>query len=245
MNPLLKPEPYLLPYTPVVRDCGPDNRIRPMGFVQALQEAARLHAEHLGFGIDALRQEDSYWVLVRMELQWSSRPAYNQTFSVETWPKGSDKRYALRDFRMLCEGKEIGKARSAWLRLGTDGKPKQVDGNWNHWKEALGEAWEGAPDKWAWPTEEPALEELSWIVGYSDLDINGHVNSARYWDWATDAASKAGFNPEHFSEASAQYLQELRSGWVITSQVVVTDHACYVSLMQGGKPAFLVRFKRA
>lgn len=245
MKPLLKPKPYELLYTPVVRDCGPDNRVRPIGFVQALQEAARLHAEQLGYGIDTLRQEDSYWVLIRMELRWEKRPAYNETFAVQTWPKGSDKRYALRDFNISLDGVAIGQGRSAWLLLGTDGKPKALTGNWEHWKETLGEAWEGAPEKWNWPAEEPIIEGPSWVVGYSDLDINGHVNSARYWDWVTDAAYAAGFDPESIGQAGAQYLLELRTGWEISSSVIVRKDECFVALMQEGKPAFLVRFKRA
>lgn len=234
--------PYTLSYSPGVRDCGPDNRVRPVAYAEALQEAARAHAATIGWGVEELREKGLYWVLVRLDVAWTDRPEYGSAFTVKTWPKGNDRRYALRDFVMEFNGLPIGKARSSWMLLETGGKLAAIEEDWSAWGAANGEAWEGGPEKWIWP-ETGAVAGPLWLVGYSDLDINGHVNNARYWDWATDAAYHAGANPEEFRSVSAQYLRELRAGETIRAYVIKDETGCKVSLQQEGKPAFLVWFR--
>ena len=57
-------------------------------------------------------------------------------------------------------------------------------------------------------------------MGYSDTDINGHVNNTRYADFVCDALRLEGLPRSRFlSELQIGYTAESRAGDVLTLEV--------------------------
>ncbi len=88
-----------------------------------LQGSAWHHAENLGYGYFALSEKRKMWVLTKMVLNINRLPVWDETVSVETWPKGTERLFALRDFSVKdTEKHEIIAATSFWLLLDADSR---------------------------------------------------------------------------------------------------------------------------
>ncbi len=166
-------------------------RLRPAAFMDLAQEAANLHATRLGFGYDEMIESKSAWVLSRMRVVFEDTPKWRDEVSFTTWHKGLDRLFFLRDFLMTDkEGNPKIKATTSWLVINLETRrlvrdPKLLDEGTICSDNVL----ENPADKVVMPKDvEPQLI-VEHVVGYSDLDMNGHANNARYMQWAMDAVN--------------------------------------------------------
>lgn len=152
------------------------------------QEAAWNHAEHLGVGYERLSQENRVWVLARLLVKIERHPHWAETITVQTWPRQSQSIFALRDFQMFdSAGACLISGTSSWLVLdATSRRPQRVD--------KLISAIKGLSNKRALDQEPQKLDAVAsqmpttqLTVRYSDIDVNGHVNNARYVGWLMDS----------------------------------------------------------
>ena len=81
-----------------------------------LQEAARMHSEHLGVGITWLMERGLAWAVHRIKLEVLAAARLREALTVETWASGYDRLNAYRDFEVRGEGgRPIARASSAWV----------------------------------------------------------------------------------------------------------------------------------
>ena len=174
-----------------------------------LQEAARSHAEKLGWGVELLRSQQQFWVLTRLIIEVEAYPKPGQTITVTTWPKGTDRLFALRDFEVALGNKIIARATSSWALLDLKSRrPNGLDAmNTIMFERVAIHAIEAIPDKLPAPAVDARASYHT--VTYSELDLNGHVNNTRYINWLLDTFDIA-FHKKH-SVASVQlnYLAEV------------------------------------
>jgi acyl-ACP thioesterase len=116
-------------------------------------------------------------------------PEWEETIIIRTWPKGTDKLFALRDFEVFYpDGKHIASATSSWLVV--DRTTKRVQRP----DDLLTRFNSGLPVKNALGRNagkiEPSLQDGItsdvFRVKVSDLDVNLHTNNVRYIEWVTD-----------------------------------------------------------
>lgn len=92
------------------------NKIRLDSLFNYLQQAASNSAETLGWGYNDMFKDNLAWILSRITLSMKTYKGIGETIEVDTWPKGIDGIFALRDFRLYNDNKNIiGLASSAWL----------------------------------------------------------------------------------------------------------------------------------
>jgi acyl-ACP thioesterase len=172
-----------------VYESGPDGRLSLFSMLDFLQDIAAEHAEKLRFGRDDLLRENRFWVLSRMMAKISVWPEWGETIIVRTWPRGTDKLFALRDFEIFFpDGKHVASASSSWLVVDRTTKrvqrPDDLLTRFNSEfpvKKAL--------DRNAGKIEPSSSDGLIsdvFRVKISDLDVNQHTNNVRYINWATD-----------------------------------------------------------
>ena len=53
-------------------------------------------------------------------------------------------------------------------------------------------------------------------MGYTDLDINGHMNNTRYMDWVDDLIPSAFHRDHPLKEFTVCYLNEAKEGQKLT-----------------------------
>ena len=151
------------------------------------QEAAISHAVVLGVGRDALAKTNQAWILSRFSIFFDSRPKYEETLTVRSWPRGPEKLFALRDYDIQNEAGDVFvRGRGAWLVIDVEKRrPLRIEQFMD--KLPLNDGIN------AFNTIPPGLNTLPNLASagiraaaYSDVDYFGHVNNVRYVQWILD-----------------------------------------------------------
>lgn len=193
-------------------------RMKPSAILEVMQEAAGQHSERLGLGRSALLAKNTAWVLTRVEVDMDRYPAFEETFSVETFPMPVRRCFFPRYFIFRdSNGIEIGRAATLWvlLDLGTRSMTKL---------DVVKALMPDNSDLLAPLGLPAAVTEVSGTLQtemrqprYTDLDFNGHVNNTRYLDWCCDALgidTMRGAYLKHFAvnfDAEVMPMQQIRT----------------------------------
>lgn len=179
-----------------------------------LLESAGRHAEMHGFGYQGMIREKVYWVLSRFQVRMLKYPSMNDPVIIETWPKGPDRLFFIRDYRISTpEGTTLALATTAWLVLdGNTGRPQRLDDSHRLHDFHVDDfhAIVEVPGKLP-GVEEPDRSFLH-TARYSDLDINKHVNSLKYIEWIQDCYDQEDYLTGNFKEFQINYHMETRFG---------------------------------
>jgi len=179
-----------------------------------LLESAATHASMYGFGYEDMKRDKVYWVLSRFHIIMHSYPRRNDKVLIETWHKGPNRVFFIRDYRMFSEDKHpLASATSAWLVLdGNTGRPKKMDAESIPYKYTVKDlhAIENVPDKL--PAISDPDRQIQVTARYSDLDINNHVNAIRYIEWIQDCYGEETYRSGNVREFQINYQLETRFG---------------------------------
>lgn len=165
--------------------CG---RLRPHVLFSYLLNSAWNHAKGSSYGYAELTARNLMWVLIKFQMQLKGQPKWHEQLTIETWGKGIERLYALRDFRVTARsGETLVSATSSWLILNKDtGRPQRFN------IEADGFPWQ--PQKEEMETNLEKVAEVregkhvaTFRVHFSDIDANRHVGSAKYMQWVMDS----------------------------------------------------------
>ena len=163
------------------------SRLSFVAAVNYFQESAWRNAEALGFGFSDLAAKNQYWILSRMYVEMYRYPRWGDAIQLETWPKGVESLFALRDFRIKsADGRELlGAGASAWLIIDeTTRRLQRVDQIFADMPRYPHHAVEHKLDKIALASTMTPQARI--IAGYMDVDVNQHVNNVCYLNWAVN-----------------------------------------------------------
>ena len=144
-------------------------------------------------------------------------PIQYQKFVIETWVEGAMRYFTQRDFRIADSETDetLGYGRSVWALIDlTSRQPTDIlsirDGEITSWVEK---------DK-ACPIAKPgrvkvsadAPHALTIATRYSDVDVNGHINSVRYIEHILDLFTLSHFEKYHLRRLDIAYVAESHYG---------------------------------
>jgi len=164
-------------------------RIQPVSVLDLFQDAATLQAEDMGIGRDDMLKTGVFWVIVRMKYEIVQQPRHFQKVSVRTWPHTPTSFSFLRDFHMRDEdGNLLIKASSEWVLMNLESRrfermKDHYDGPYDFVEER---SFSEKPRKIA-TFDEGNRPVCTIAPSYSDIDLNGHVNNARYLGFVVNA----------------------------------------------------------
>lgn len=193
-------------------------RLKPASFMNLAQEAAGLHAVHLGFGYDDLIVKNTAWILSRVKICFIDTPKWRDNITLTTWHKGLERLFYLRDFVITdSEGKERVKATTSWLVLNLETRRLVRDPQLMEEGTVCTEnAMETSADKVVMPNDiEPTLA-LQHTVAYSDVDMNAHTNNAMYMQWAMDAVDYETASQKPVKEVTINFNHETKAGDLVS-----------------------------
>jgi len=169
-------------------EIDPDARLTVPTLCDWLQEAAGNHATALGVATDTLMESGHAWVLSRLNLEIDRLPQWRDEVLIETWPAAENGLIAERDFLIRTPGgDQLARASSNWVIIDVERRrpvrlpPAVVELELPHRERALSVS-RSQP---ASPNE--IAESRTFSVRRSDLDLNRHVNNARFVAWALEA----------------------------------------------------------
>lgn len=223
--------------------------LKPAAFMDMAQEIAYWAAQELGFGYDDLHVHHTAWVLSRMHFHFAAPPRWRDDVTLYTWHKGADGLFYLRDFYLQDRtGGRLVTCTSSWVvideRTRRLVRPDEI-GDLLRVDTAVDDAIAERAPKVSMPRgaePEPCGEHT---VQYSDVDIIGHTNNARYVVWSMDCIDYAMASGRRVKDVYINFNKETTPGTVVALYRLLMEEdgnpVWYVEGRVDGKSAFCVK----
>lgn len=214
-------------------------KIRLSTLFTRLQEAAIAHTIELGVGRDRTLDRGLLWAVTQYRLNIVRMPAYDDPVTLLSWPGKTMHLYFPRYFRLQDpEGGVLLDAVSLWVLI--DEKTRAIVFPEDHGIE-IPETVTGneLPLPGRLRREETSSSH-SFTVPYSYVDLNGHMNNARYYDLAQDIMPQE-LRQKRLVSLMSEYIGEARLGDTLSAGYALSDHSCYVCGSME-KPLFRMKF---
>lgn len=183
-----------------------------------LLNAADFHSADRGFGMPYLNPLHKTWVLSRLAIEMSEMPLQYSRFCVETWVESAMRYFTNRNFVIVDavdDNHVYGYGRSVWAMIDTDTRQPQN----------IIDIRDGDIMKYV-DTEKPCpAEALSRVrIGndarhvctidthYSDVDVNGHINSVKYIEHVLDIFPVSHYERYFVRRIDVAYVAESHYG---------------------------------
>ncbi|MDR1357098.1 MAG: acyl-[acyl-carrier-protein] thioesterase [Tannerellaceae bacterium] len=177
-----------------------------------LLHVATVHAAERGFGYDDMQRRNVAWVLSRLAIEVSAHPGLSEDIKVCTWIEGASRLFTERCFELTSSTKgSFGYARSIWAAIDMETRrPTPLD------VEALNTYRVDRPCPIEKPGKIAPVENTvpgePYRIRYSDLDINGHLNSIRYMERLLDMFDIGMYAIRDISRFEIAYMSEGKYG---------------------------------
>lgn len=157
-----------------------------------LLNAADFHSDERHFGMTTLNPGHMTWVLSRLAIEMDEMPAQYDRFEVETWVESAMRSFTNRNFRIASaggDGRVYGYGRSVWALIDTGTRqPVNLEqlhgGGIMRYVEAGKPCPIGPLSRVKMGRDVPLVATVP--TAYSDIDVNGHVNSVKYIEHVLD-----------------------------------------------------------
>ena len=221
------------------RDCDLGGLWKPSAILTAMQETAGMHSHILGCGREMLVQKGVVWVLTRCEVQMEKEARMGSRLSIETFPMPLRRWFFPRYFVFRDEeGAQVGAAGTLWVLFDLEKRcmvaPGDVAG-------AIPDNSDLTPPLGV-PGPVPRLTggtlESARTPVYSELDVNGHVNNARYADWLCDALGLEVMREYRVKTMRLSYAAEIRPGQAMELRLTRDGLAYHLTGSHEGKTHF-------
>ena len=174
-------------------------------------QAATNHAQKRGFGFDKMSASGMAWVLSRLSIEMTEYPEHNSLITVETWVEAVANYFTRRCFRIISSNETtVGHALSIWAAIDVNTRqPVDIHSVCPELKESVetGKACPISgisripPLKYGNPAGE-------YVVRYSDIDINRHMNSIKYIEHVVNLFDLDVFRNNQIRKFDITYLAE-------------------------------------
>lgn len=169
-------------------------RMQPSAILDLCQDMATLHANELGIGGGEMMKHGVFWAVIRVKYEVVKQPEHHQIITVRTWPHSLSRFSFVRDYSLLDEsGELLVKATSEWVVM--DVETRKFASVKDYYAGSTDFSEERAFEKR--PRKIRAFDEgnrptCTIVPRFSDLDLNGHVNNARYANYVVNALKPTG-----------------------------------------------------
>ena len=203
-----------------------------------LLNCAGFHATERGFGMAELNESNYTWVLSRLAVELEDMPAQYEEFSVDTWVENVYRLFTDRNFAVINkDGKKIGYARSVWAMINLNTR-KPADLLTLHGGSIVDYVCDEPcpiekPSRIKVTTKEPVA---TITAKYSDIDINGHVNSIRYIEHILDLFPIELYKTKHIRRFEMAYVAESYYGDQLSFfQEEVSENEYHIEVKKNGE----------
>ncbi len=224
------------------RDCDMSGHWKPSSILEAMQEVASDHCDSIHLERPVLDSLGIAWVLSRCRVEIFRHPHIGEACAIETWAMPTrhlffPRAHAFRD----ADGNLIGEACGLWVLMDLNLR-KAVPNPFvlenlpiedKSVSVRIGGAIRPVGDS-------PVRQSLT--PQYTDFDLNGHVNNARYLDWCWNALGSDGLQGRRIAAFDIEYDQEVLSGeWLRTEAALAGESFSFLGFAGESKRCFAIR----
>lgn len=207
-------------YTIQPQDVDFTLRASVTSIISYMLNVAGTDAHSKGFGVDALQGHSFTWVLSRLAVDITTKPAQYEDVAIDTWVNEFNRLSSTRNFRMHANGMQVARGVSQWCMLNMESR-QVVD--MSLLKDVYERAMVDEPSPISAPQRLRAIEPVATMsrpVVYSDIDFNRHVNTLRYIDLIFDMLPLSVIEQNGGVRIDVNFIAEARYGEVMTVGVV-------------------------
>lgn len=185
--------------------------LRPSVLMRWIQEISIAHTEALGAGRAKTLDKGALWVICRVRLEIQKLPCYDEKVTLTSWPGNTMRVLFPRYYEMSDEeGNAIVKASAVWLLM--DAKKRRMV-----FPEDYGVVVPGVNTGKEIPLSfgvslGEQKDEKRFRVTYSQVDINGHMNNAKYLDCMEDVLGEKYLSSHTLKSIEIEYKYEIKCG---------------------------------
>jgi len=199
-----------------------NKNIKIPNLLTLLLNTAGRSSEEYHIGVDQLMEEGKAWVLSRMAIEMKEMPRHNERVRVDTWIENVERMFSLRNFQIVNHGNIIGEARSIFAVIDSNTRrPVNLME-----EERFARLSTGVLVSIEEPVKIAAVsdgKEFHYTTCYSDMDFNGHCNSARYLEWMLNALPIEEAKRLYATRIDINYLREVMPGDDISISFAESD----------------------
>lgn len=210
-------------------------RLRTSTLFELLQTASIRHTEELGMGRDKTLDQGLLWVIARQYVRIDRMPVYDERITLRSWPGETMRVLFPRYYEILSEGGEtLVRGSAVWSLMDAETRTTAFPDEYGIEIAGIETGRELPYLTKLQTTETP--NRFDFIVPYSYVDLNGHMNNTHYFDLIEDhlPTVKAGkllreIHTEYVAEAKLDAA--LRVAWGEDNGVYYvngsTEHTCF------------------
>lgn len=215
-------------------------RVDVSALLWQMQEIAGAHYTALGAGSAAAAAHNSFWALIRTDLEILSAIPAGKELRLDTWPGRRSHGLYRRQYRLLDEnGGLLARSTSIWVLMDITKRALSAD-----------QSWIADPGTITQPEDfrglqrrvMPELKECAArTVLPAETDINGHLNNTVYLHWAEDLLPED-FRRGHVLRALlVEYKKELPLGQAAELRYALEGDTLYLRGTAEGRDSFIMR----
>lgn len=182
-----------------------------------LLNAADFHSNDRNFGMNYLNTINKTWVLSRLAIEMDEMPAAYTRFYVETWVENAMRFFTNRNFKVtdVKDGRVYGYGRSVWAMIDTETRqPADLfdinDGDIKNYILSDKECPIAKSSRVRMNDNAELVRTID--TNYSDIDVNGHVNSVKYIEHVLDLWDLDWYKSHCLKRLEIAYVAESHQG---------------------------------
>ena len=177
-------------YTLRANDFDKYDRILPSSVLSIFQDAAGQHGEQIGVGFKEMLERNYLWVIVKIKFEVKIAPKRYQKVIIKTWPL-EPKRFSYKREYKICDtdGNVLIIGSSDWVVINSEQRNLVSAPNLYSLKGGFCEETVFERKIGKVPDFEVGTPPYTVIPGFTELDLNNHVNNTKYANYVLDAIS--------------------------------------------------------
>lgn len=202
-------------------------------------QAATKHAEERGFGYNEMSGQQRAWVLSRMAVEIYEYPKNDTVLTINTWVADVNRLFTERYFAFEDEnGKELGYAKTSWASIDLSTRRPTNVGELDELVAYIYKDRDCPIEglKKIHPLKDNYEIASSFMVKYSDIDINKHLNSMKYIEHFVDIFDIEMYEAKEIKRFEINYINEGHYGTKldIVKREEVKDSVFVLEMKNGG-----------
>ena len=192
-------------------DVTMQRNLRPSVLMRWLQEASIAHTEALGAGRAKTLDKGALWVVCRVRLEIENLPCYDETVTLSSWAGDTMRVLFPRYYEMTDEsGTPLVKASAVWLLMDAKKRKMVFPENYDVVVPGIRTGREIPLSFGVSLGEQEKTKRFK--VAYSQVDINGHMNNAKYLDCMEDVLGKDFLDTHMLKTLEIEFKSEIKYG---------------------------------
>lgn len=181
-----------------------------------LLNAADFHSDERGYGMSYLNKIHRTWVLSRLVIEMTEMPVAYERITVDTWVENVMKSFTSRNYSVTGQdGRIYGYGRSIWAMIDTVSRqPVDITSVRDGLIMRYVEEGKQCPIEPSSRVRMGAGAQLARTVdtNYSDVDVNGHINSVKYIEHMLDLWDLDWYGTYGIKRLEIAYVAEAHCG---------------------------------